>query len=731
MKQPSNSKKLFARQLQQQQHDILSKLRVKGTGSDDLAGWFLGPKAENTELLQQLIQRTMDNHCNDRKNLYPNDPVYVTEEMKQTPEYQETVRVLQHKLDVLLEELKGSVPFWSYRWQSHMNWDTTLPSMVGYFGTMLYNPNNVAAEASPVTTVLEMIVGDELCKMLGYNITDTDPDVPKAWGHITCDGSIANNEAMWAARNLKYYSISLAAAIKDTPELSQAGALQLKLANGTITTIGAASSWDLLNLSVDEVLSIPDRLQSEFGINLDLLTQILNNYSIQNIGFDGINKFLDSGIQSPSMMAASTCHYSWPKSAAVLGLGANNLIKVYVDENARLHIGRLREELQKSLDRKSPVLMVVAVIGSTEESAVDPLKDIVAVREEFRQKGLNFVIHGDAAWGGYFASILRQPEHQVLSKRALLYTPTLTMNDYVTEQYANIQECDSITIDPHKAGYIPYPAGGLCYKNGAMRNLVAFTAPVVYHGGIDPTVGIYGLEGSKPGAAAAAAYLSHQVIPLDQSGYGQILGKCLFNSKRLYSAFITMAEPDDPFIIVPFQRLPAEKHGEGPQKIKEQYDFIKNEIVPKTNEEIMSNAEAVKLLPELGSDQIIITYTFNFKENGVLNKDVDKLNELNLNIFQALSLSPGEHDHPSKTPMYVTQSQFDNDSYGKSFVNNYKERLGLSTDNDEPVNILISTTMNPWLTDTADGNFIPELVKALRQTVLEQVEKVVGAMELA
>lgn len=729
MKHPQTSKQLFARRLQQQQDEILAKLKVKGTGSDSLAGWFLGPKAENTALLQQLIQRAMDNHCNDRKNLYPDDPVYVTEEMKQTPEYKETVQVLSDKLDVLLQELKGSVPFWSYRWQSHMNWDTTLPSMAGYFGTMLYNPNNVAAEASPVTTVLEMIVGDELCKMLGYNILD-NTSTPKAWGHITCDGSIANNEAMWAARNLKYYPISLAAAIENDPILQKASGMKIKLADGTITTIADASSWDLLNLSVDEVLNMPDRLQSEFDISPDVLTNVMNNYSIQNIGFDGIKQYLDSGIQSPSLMAASTCHYSWPKSAAVLGIGANNLIKIYVDENARLHIDRLRGELQKALDKRSPVLMVVAVIGSTEESAVDPLKDILQVREEFRQKGLNFVIHADGAWGGYFTSILRKPERQV-SKRVLLYTPTLTMNAYVTEQYEHIQECDSITIDPHKAGYIPYPAGGLCYKNGAMRNLVAFTAPVVYHGGVDPTVGIYGLEGSKPGAAAAATYLSHQVVPLDQSGYGQILGKCLFNSKRLYSAFITMAEPDDPFIIVPFQRLPAEKNGEDPQKVKEQYDFIKNEIVPKTNEEIMANPQAVALLPELGSDQIIITYTFNFKENGVLNKNVDKLNELNLNIFQALSLSPGEHDHPSTTPMYVTQSQFDIDSYGKPFVDDYKVRLGLTADNDEPVNILISTTMNPWLTDTADGNFIPELVKALRQTVLEQIEKLVGTMEMA
>ena len=90
MKQPQRSSQLFARKLEQKHEDILSRLQTKGTGSDDLAGWFLGPKAENTELLQTLIRKALDNHCNDRKNLYPNDPVYVTEEMKQTPEYQET-----------------------------------------------------------------------------------------------------------------------------------------------------------------------------------------------------------------------------------------------------------------------------------------------------------------------------------------------------------------------------------------------------------------------------------------------------------------------------------------------------------------------------------------------------------------------------------------------------------------------------------------------------------------
>lgn len=86
---------------------------------------------------------------------------------------------------------------------------------------MIYNPNNVATEASPHTTELERTVGRQLCEMLGYNRQDQDP---APWGHITCvsisprvafhvygwswflkrsrcrqDGSVANLEAIWAS----------------------------------------------------------------------------------------------------------------------------------------------------------------------------------------------------------------------------------------------------------------------------------------------------------------------------------------------------------------------------------------------------------------------------------------------------------------------------------------------------------------------------------------------------
>ena len=57
----------------------------------------------------------------------------------------------------------------------------------------------MALEASPLTTLIEEYVGQQLCLMLGYNITNpmidpipkdgdlVGPDpLPDAWGHITC-----------------------------------------------------------------------------------------------------------------------------------------------------------------------------------------------------------------------------------------------------------------------------------------------------------------------------------------------------------------------------------------------------------------------------------------------------------------------------------------------------------------------------------------------------------------
>lgn len=66
----------------------------------------------------------------------------------------------------LLAELERGVPFFSGRYRAHMLSEQKIAAQVGFFATMLYNPNNVSAEESPVTSRLELEVAALLAGML-------------------------------------------------------------------------------------------------------------------------------------------------------------------------------------------------------------------------------------------------------------------------------------------------------------------------------------------------------------------------------------------------------------------------------------------------------------------------------------------------------------------------------------------------------------------------------------
>jgi len=161
-----------------------------------------------------------------------------------------------------------------------------------------------------------------------------------------------------------------------------------------------------------------------------------------------------------------------------------------VDYGARIDPTELDTLLNECLNEKQAVYAVMAIIGSTEHGAVDPLDKVVELWKKYEKKGLTFVIHADAAWGGYFASMLRPSGLIKFPDRD--FVPKLALKDYTKKQLKNLQYCDSITIDPHKSGYCPYPAGGLCYKDDRMRYLITWTSPIVFRN--DESIGVYGIE---------------------------------------------------------------------------------------------------------------------------------------------------------------------------------------------------------------------------------------------
>ncbi|KAJ3785409.1 pyridoxal phosphate-dependent transferase [Lentinula aff. detonsa] len=706
----------------------------EGDKSDAVSAWFLGPKGENVETLVSLLTKALHHHVQGRIAYFPEDPSVITPEVKATATFQAQIKKQMTLVQILAEKLaEHSVPFWNPRYNAHMNMDTSMPGIAGYFTAMLFNPNNVALEASPLTTAIEIAVGKQLAELVGYNIQTLEN--PIGWGHITADGSIANLESMWAARNLKFYPLSLRLAM-----INQLSFIADTFHVGTCTResklLKDFTTWELLNILPSDVLDIPTRLNSEYGITAQYLQDALKPYLAQTVGKERLER--EFNIQPMAYFASTTMHYSWPKGAAITGIGSENVIPVKVDDSARMDPNDLRRLLQECLDQKDAqgnpapraVYTVVAIVGSTEHGACDPVKDILDVREEFRKKGLSFVLHADGAWGTYFAtaipeiviqksiSLSSQWSHTSMKlgeynkARHDVYVPTVPLKTKTLESITHMRHCDSITVDPHKSGYLQYPAGGLLYRDERMRYLVTWTSPIVYRNDLQ-SIGVFGVEGSKPGAAPVATFFSHVILGLDTDGYGQLLGEALFSAVKMYAHLATMSTNKSPFVLRPLNLLPAETDGT-PEEVEAQKELIRKKVLPVPNRELVKDKETWKLVVEMGSDLSINAFAVNFKLGDVVNEDIVEANYLNKRIFEALSITDANTD--KKPPLILTSTVLPQKNYGDCLTK-LKNRLGLKGSQD--LYTLVNVVMSPW--PTASG-LTAEVAQALQETILKERE---------
>ena len=127
---------------------------------------------------------------------------------------------------------------------------------------------------------------------------------------------------------------------------------------------------------------------------------------------------------------------------------------------------------------------------------------------------LDFLVHCDGAWGGYFCTMIREP--QVQSQRQVTvdegFVPELPLSLFVQKQLNRMKDVDTITLDPHKSGFCTYPAGAIAYRKARINDVVSSMVEAdtpYYYGSVN--LGNWGIEGSKPGNSAAAVYLANKV----------------------------------------------------------------------------------------------------------------------------------------------------------------------------------------------------------------------------
>lgn len=166
-----------------------------------------------------------------------------------------------------------------------------------------------------------------------------------------------------------------------------------------------------------------------------------------------------------------------------------------------MDMDELNRMLQKCIDGQTSVYQVVAVIGTTEKGAIDCIKEVLPLREKYQAKGLSFVVHANAAWGGYFATMLpkktahHDPQGLPRADIPSSFVPHVSLRDESAVQLAHMKYADSITVDPHTAGYIPYPAGAFFNRDERMRYLLTWSAPYLAQGANGESIGIYNIEG--------------------------------------------------------------------------------------------------------------------------------------------------------------------------------------------------------------------------------------------
>ena len=271
---------------------------------------FLGPYGENDALLEKLVVEFLRDHVYWRRNFHPEDPPAISTQASRHPDYLEFESRMRRELHQLSAALKKSVPFHSPRYLGHMVSDLLLPGLVAQILTLPYNPNNVSEDAAPVTVDMEVQVGLQFARMVGYVHDPLQPDC--AFGHLTSGGTVANYQALRLALALKAFPVAL----------RDAGVPDLDLTE---------DDWQAFNLHPRSATELLDRFQRWLAALSSAerrnWRQRVQSARIEHLG---IAEFFSRHptLRVPVVLAPITAHYSWSKGMKLLGLGRGQLLKV-------------------------------------------------------------------------------------------------------------------------------------------------------------------------------------------------------------------------------------------------------------------------------------------------------------------------------------------------------------------------------------------------------------------
>jgi len=692
--------------------------------SKQLAAWFLGPKAENASLAEEMILHILRDYFYWRRNYFPSDEIIVTQQMRR--EHLDWTDGLLQQISEMLARLRRHFPFYSPRYIAHMLSDQTFPSVLGYFAGMLYNPNNVTPEAAPVTVEWELEVAADILKMLGYQAPPPTGAHHRelrrefGWAHITGGGTVANLEALWVARNVRYFPLAVRSAVE-----RHGIPLGVKLpgdAGRQPRPLRELDDRQCLSIKPNEAIFLLPRFIEAVRHYYELPEDQAVARAWELIRETGLNPSSGGllpcfGKRPPALFISGAGHYSLMKAADVLGIGRDNVILVDVDRHFRMDVRDLEQKYREAGRRGLYPLAVIAVAGTTEEGAVDPVHLIDEFRQRLEQEANeSFWLHVDAAWAGYIRSLFiapggEKPEQGLEECMEVLNRFTSRRLQITRQAYARTIElrwgsrpvcsaflafprAESITVDPHKMGYVPYPSGVVAFRNDRVRLFLAQEAPYITvtqktdlqpHAHEPPVnVGPFILEGSKPGAAAASCWLSHRMIPPHREGYGEIMRASLLAARELY------------------ERLVHWEQSSKANRIQTAYQFVPVTVPP--------------------PDTNIVCFIIKHKGS----RSLAAMNALGEAVYKhfTIEVELGDREYSYAQPFFLSRTRFQPPRYSAHSVADLLERVDVDPAEypEHGIFVLRATVMSPYFILAAETGHKQDLLADFVETLAKTTE---------
>lgn len=321
--------------------------------------------------------------------------------------------------------------------------------------------------------------------------------------------------------------------VYNLPESFYKTHIQLRESNlGIITSCGTLANITAMWIARNKALQSSGEFQ---GLQSEGFTNALKHY----------------GYKDAVIIGSAKMHYSMDKLGSLIGLGAENILKIGLNSSGSIDIDELKETIEACQEEKRLIVAVVGIAGTTETGQIDDLPFMSKVCKEY-----DIHFHVDAAWGG---PILFSDKHRHLLK--------------------GIETADSVTICGHKQLYLPQGISiVLCKDPRIIYHIKAIAGYQARAESYD--LGKHSPEGSRP---ATCTYLHAGLHLIGKQGYAYLIDEGIRKAKlyaemiRKHPAFELMEEPATNIVVYRF--IPDEmRHKTDDMSFNNEDQYVINSI---------------------------------------------------------------------------------------------------------------------------------------------------------